>query len=150
MYQGTVGRLDMLDHSECWQVRNFASLLAEALRCPRTPTLIRQVLVGGCMPHTATVITVEPVSGNRSTRRNLKRTELHNHAWVKVFDPRCRTGAMQDPASELLKIYLPKPSEKSLKCPWTNLTGSQEAHFWPISCSACWPNSRLERCSNTF
>jgi hypothetical protein len=31
MYQGTVGRLDMLDHSECWQVRNFASLLAEAL-----------------------------------------------------------------------------------------------------------------------
>jgi hypothetical protein len=31
MYQGTMGRLDMLDHSECWQVRNFASLLAEAL-----------------------------------------------------------------------------------------------------------------------
>ena len=63
---------------------------------------IRQVanIVARWYPNTdvtATVISVEPVSGNRSTRRILERTEHHNPAWVKVFDPRCRMRFPLDP-----------------------------------------------------
>jgi hypothetical protein len=51
---------------------------------------------------------------------------------------------------ELPRIPLPTLSEKSLRCPRSSPTGSQEVPFWPISCSAWRPNSRLERRPNTF
>ena len=58
--------------------------------------------------------------------------------------------SMQHPAYKLLRRALLRLSEKSLRCPRSSPTGSQEVPFWPISCSAWRPNSRLERCPNTF
>jgi hypothetical protein len=46
--------------------------------------------------------------------------------------------------------FLERLSENSLRCPWSNPTGSQEVPFWPISCSAWRPNSRLRLCPSTF
>src|SRR5215218_3580494 len=61
-----------------------------------------------------------------------------------------RTGAMQDPASELPRIPLPRLSEKSRRHPKRGRHKAPNRPVWPVLTPIDGPYSRLERHSHPF